>query len=273
MGRVGVEEAATVRAQHLDRLLRGDRPLRDELLEPLDASHLGVGVEVLWHALPDEEERKDDADRQQDVEDAARQIHPEVAEVPPAAPREPTDDRDRQHDADGGGGEVVEGETSHLRQIAHRGLATVVLPVGVRREADGGVEGQHRVHRHLPLRIERQESSGARSNAVEQQHAGRAEEQHRDGVDLPVLLALLVHTAHPVDDALDGPQHWREPGAPSREDRGEVQPHRLGDEQQQEKIDGDLRDAVERKRHLMTWLSIPVSTPYQFLSPGTRSRI
>lgn len=35
--RVGVEEAATVGAKHLDRFLRGDRPLRDGLREALDA--------------------------------------------------------------------------------------------------------------------------------------------------------------------------------------------------------------------------------------------
>ncbi len=57
-------------------------PCAMSLLEPLDARHLGVGVEVLRHALPDEEEREDDADRQQDVEHAARQVHPEVAQMP-----------------------------------------------------------------------------------------------------------------------------------------------------------------------------------------------
>ena len=55
--RVGVEEAAAVGAQHLDRELRGDRPLGDRLLAALERRGSDVGVEVLRHALPDVEQR------------------------------------------------------------------------------------------------------------------------------------------------------------------------------------------------------------------------
>jgi hypothetical protein len=97
-------------------------------------------------------------------------------------------------------------------------------------------------------------------SGIEQEHARRAEKQHGDGVNLPVLLALLVHAAHPIDGALDRAEHRREPGASSVEDCVEIQAHRLGDEQQQKKIDGDLCGAVESKGHLLTWLSILVLT-------------
>ena len=50
--------------------------------------------------------------------------------------------RNGQHDAHGRGTEVVIGEAGHLREIAHRGLAAVVLPVGIGGEGSGGVEGE-----------------------------------------------------------------------------------------------------------------------------------
>ena len=80
MRRVGVEEAAAVGAELLDGVLRGDRPLRDDLLGAFQRRRLGVGVEVLRHAADDQHQRDDDRERQQDVEHAAGQIDPEVAD-------------------------------------------------------------------------------------------------------------------------------------------------------------------------------------------------
>ena len=50
--------------------------------------------------------------------------------------------RERERDADAGGRrrEVVPRQPRHLRQVAHRRLARVRLPVGVGGEAGGGVE-------------------------------------------------------------------------------------------------------------------------------------
>ena len=77
---IGVEEAAAVGAEHLDRDLRGDRADRDGLLGAFERRRLDIGAERLRHALPDQEQRVDDADRQQDVERAARDIDPEIAD-------------------------------------------------------------------------------------------------------------------------------------------------------------------------------------------------
>ncbi len=55
-----------------------------------------------------------------------------------------------------GGNEIVHGEAEHLSEMAHRGLAAVVLPVGVGDEADGGVEREVGRDRVEPARIERQ---------------------------------------------------------------------------------------------------------------------
>ena len=80
MGGVGVEEAAAIGAELLDRYLRGDRALRDRLLGAFERRRVDVGAEVLRHALPDQAQRDDDRQRQQHVERAARQIDPEIAD-------------------------------------------------------------------------------------------------------------------------------------------------------------------------------------------------
>ena len=48
------------------------------------------------------------------------------------------------------------GQPEHLRQIAQRAFAAVVLPVGVGEKAGRGVEREIRRHRRHVLRIERQ---------------------------------------------------------------------------------------------------------------------
>ena len=81
--------------------------------------------------------------RQQDVERAARQVDPEVADglgrccrAKPRIKRHQHGHARRRRD------EVLHGQAQHLRQVAHRRLAAVALPVGVGGEADGGVERQ-----------------------------------------------------------------------------------------------------------------------------------
>ena len=56
-------------------------PLGDRLRGALDRHRVGGAVQVLDDALRDEEQRADDRDRQQDVEEAAREVDPEVAEL------------------------------------------------------------------------------------------------------------------------------------------------------------------------------------------------
>ncbi len=77
---VGVEEAAAVGAEHLDRHLARDGPERDRLLGAFERRRLGIGTERLRDALPHEEQRVDGAERQQHVERAAGEVDPEGAE-------------------------------------------------------------------------------------------------------------------------------------------------------------------------------------------------
>ena len=154
VGGVGVEEPATVGAQHLDGFLSRHRPLGDRLLCALQRVSHGVGAQVMRRTLPDQEESIEEADGQQNVDDAAHQVDPERADALAASPREATYQGYRPDDAGRRGEEVVDGQTRHLGQVAHGGLAAVVLPVGVGSEAGGGIPGQERGHIREVLGVE-----------------------------------------------------------------------------------------------------------------------
>ena len=168
---VGVHEAAAVGAEHLDRHLRGHRPLGDGLslnalrlrhrvpLGILDGfagivllGHVGrvgvqdlgclIGFEVLDHALRHQEHGIDDADGQQHVQGDAHDIGPEVADGLGGVPGDAAHQSRRHRDPHRGGDEVVEGQPDHLGKVRGRGFPAVALPVGVGREAHRRVEGQ-----------------------------------------------------------------------------------------------------------------------------------
>ena len=93
-------------------------------------------------------------------------------------PRDAAHQRRGDGDAHRGGGEVVDRQRHHLREIGHRGFAAVALPVGVGGEADGGVERQvRRLSAASPCGF-----SGSRclqpQNRVGEQTTHQAEEQH-----------------------------------------------------------------------------------------------
>ena len=71
-----------------------------------------------------------------DVERDAGQVDPEIAERLRGRAREAAHEREGHGEAGRGGDEIVDGEAEHLSQMAHRGLAAIVLPVGVGDEAD-----------------------------------------------------------------------------------------------------------------------------------------
>ena len=77
---IGVEEAAAIGAEHLDRDLRSDRADGDGLLGAFQRRRIDIGAERLRHALPDQEQRRDDADRHENVERAAGDIDPEITD-------------------------------------------------------------------------------------------------------------------------------------------------------------------------------------------------
>ena len=130
----------------------------------------------------------------QDVERAACDIDPEIADRLRRGAREAADEHDRQHDAGRRRQEVLVREAEHLREVRHRALAAVVLPVGVGDEADRGIEGEIGRHGRLLGRVERQRRLQTHHD-VEDEKAADVEQQHGDRVGEPTLLALLVDAA------------------------------------------------------------------------------
>ena len=128
----------------------------------------------------------------------------------------------------------------HLREIGHGGFAAVALPVGVGGEAHGGVERQVRAQRAEALRIERQQMLQPQDR-VGEQAAHQAEQQHGEGVLLPVLLLVRLHAHQPIGEPLQRPEHRVEPGpAIGIEHPHEIKPHRLGDQRRARRRRGQV---------------------------------
>ena len=207
---IRIEEAAAVGAQMLDHHLRGDGALRDGLLGAFERRRVDISAEILRHALPDEHDRTDDADRHQHIERAARDIDPEVAHRLCRRTGKAADQRDRNHDAGRPRQKVLVREAEHLHEIRQRALTTVVLPVGVSDEADGGIESKVGRHRRLFGWIERQnrlEAHQGIEEPVKDEEAANMEEQHGDRICQPMLFAFLVDAAGPIERRFHRPQH------------------------------------------------------------------
>ena len=242
MRRVGIEESASVRAEHLDDFLRSNRPLGDELLSAFKSSDLGVGAQILRHALPHEEQPNHNRDGQEHIKRAAGHIDPEIADGIGVPPREAPDQRKRKRDAGCGGKEVVHREPGHLHEIAHGRFGHVGLPVRIGDKADRGVEGEVGRDRSLPLRVERQRSLKPLQR-IERHEPGHAEEQHGNGIGEPALLLFFVDAADPVKRPLDGPQRPVKRHPLAAEHAVHIPAERLGDENDNERIECDLHPA------------------------------
>src|SRR5712692_10903790 len=111
---VSIEESAPIRAEFFDHLLRRYRPLRDYPLCDslrrglavragylhslrLSEFHSGIRFEVLDDSLRNQHERARQANWQQNPEQAASRVHPEVSELVGFTARDASNDRDRQH--------------------------------------------------------------------------------------------------------------------------------------------------------------------------------
>ena len=115
------------------------------------------------------------------------------------AAHEAADQRDQHGDAGRRRQEVLHGEPEHLRQIAHRRLAAVALPVRVRGEADRGVHRRIGADRAEALRIQRQPLLHALQE-VDDEKAGDVEHEHRQRVALPAHV-LVRHRCRRRDRA------------------------------------------------------------------------
>ena len=149
--------------------------------------------------------RDDDAQREQDPHHAAHEVDPEVADGGRAATGQAADQGDGHAEADGGGHEVLHRQARHLREVAHRVLAGVVLPVRVGHEADRRVERERLGHRADVGGVEGQGPLEA-LQGVEHEHRHPAEGEEGVGVGAPALLAVGVDAAQAVDRAARSPR-------------------------------------------------------------------
>ncbi len=174
MGRVGVEEAAAVRAEHLDRDLARHGAQRDRLLGALERRRIDIRRRASAECRSRPGTARRDADRQQHVERATREVDPERTDGRGRSARETADERHGERDAGRGRQEVLVRQPQHLREVGQRALAAVVLPVRVGDEARRRVEGEIRRHGALAGGIERQ-SALEPQNGVEDQKAANVE--------------------------------------------------------------------------------------------------
>ena len=159
-------------------------------------------LQRLRDAERDEDQRDDDGERQVEIERRARQIDPEIADGLGSAARDAPDDRDHDRRRDRRIEEVVRGEAEHLRQMAHRRLAAIGLPVGVGDEADGRVEREIRRDGVEPLRVQGKHVLQPHQG-VEEDEAAAGEGQHAKRIGDPSLLDRGVHPREPIKPALD----------------------------------------------------------------------
>ena len=108
----------------------------------VDDRDLVVRLEVLHHALRDEEQRADDRRSAAAPRATRAPCRPRSCRACPLLLGDAADEGDRHRDADRRRHEVVIRQPGHLREIAHGRFAAVGLPVRVRRERHGGVERQ-----------------------------------------------------------------------------------------------------------------------------------
>ncbi len=252
MRRVDVEEAAAVGAELLDRDLRGRRPHGQRLLgdrravgvgRGLDEGHRLIRFEVLHHALRDQRERQHERQGQQDVERAAREVHPEVADVRAGAIPEAPEQRHEDRHPAGRRDEVLHRQRSHLGEVAHGGLATVALPVGVGREAHRRVERRVRRDRPQPLRVEWQDPLRALQQVHDQQ-AEKVEHHHRDGVRLPGHSDGRIDTAHAIGEPLDRPEDPRDPRRLAVIDARHERAEGFREREEDDEVEDELQESV-----------------------------
>ena len=161
--RVGVEGAAAVRAELLDRLLARERPAGDRLRRrPASVSRLGEAVEALDHALARRARARARSTaaagsasmprvrstQKLPIVSLRRRVMPRTSATATAMPTAAET-------------KFCTARPAHLREVAHRRLAGVVLPVRVRDEADGGVEGERRRDARHAGRVEEERALDA----------------------------------------------------------------------------------------------------------------
>src|SRR5882757_4275789 len=218
MRRVRVEEAAAVGAELLDDLLAGHRPAGDE------------------------DDRKDDADRQQNADNRAGQIDPEVAQLVGLVSGKAAYQGNSDRDTDRGRHKVLHGQAGHLHQIARSGLTGIGLPVRVRGEAGSRVERLIRLH--VGEAQAQEEMVLYPQEEIEKEYGYRGEREHAAQVRTPRLLVISVHPAESV----------HRPFGPQMTGRGERPRHVVTERLVRQDERDDQQNEEKEDRHTRTHL-------------------
>ncbi len=206
---IRVEKTAAIRAQHLDRELRGNRSAGDGLGAAFEGCRADRAVEGLRHSLPHQEQGRNQRDRQQHIQGRPGQIDPEVPDRFGTSAGKAADQGDRDRNAGRSRQKHLDRDPHHLCEIAERALAAIGLPARVGDKADRGVEREVGADRSQALRVQRQQILQP-LQYIKDDHARQIERQQRQGVSKPALLGAPVDPGEPVDAALDRLQHGRE---------------------------------------------------------------
>ena len=154
---------------------------------------------------------------------------------------ESTNHGDSDSNAGGGRHEVVRGEREHLREIAHRRFAAVILPVGVCREADRGVKGKPAVDGRLTIGVMNGRCAMQAKDEVRDDDAGQGEQHHHTEVAQPVLLLVLAHAAQLVN----GLFHRTRDGQKEKRARRQTPcSHVVAEERHDRRDDCEKRDTI-----------------------------
>ncbi len=212
---------------------------------------LVIGTEVLHHPLRDQQQRINQAPRQQHPQSSARSIDPKVTQRLRLSPRDAPDQCHCQRDPDRCGKEVMVGQSEHLRQIAHRHLWHIRLPVRVRRKRYSSIKRKIRGHRGEMLRIERQQVLQP-FDRVRRKQRDQAEEQRHNCIFCPRHLAGLIDPRQTIDKPLDRPKDAIGPGPFPLKDTRHIHTQGLGAKQYQCKEEENLKPAVRRHvKHIL----------------------
>ena len=243
MGGIGIEEAAAIGADLLDRLLARHRSDDQGLVRPLQRGDVDVLGEGLGHALDRQHHRHHHGQGQEHVEADPHHVPPEVAE--PLAPvgGEGPGQRADNGDAGGPGQEVLYGQADHLREVRHGRLAGIGLPVGVGDEADRGVERQVRRQPRQLQRIERQHPL-QHQHRIEQDKARDVEGQQGRGVAEPGLRGRGLRPGQGQDRPLHRSQERVQGRGSALQHAGQMDAERPGDGHGEDERQGDFRPAL-----------------------------
>src|ERR1700719_755407 len=147
MSRVCVEETAAIRAQHLDGKLRSQGALSDRLARTFQSLDCLIRFEVLNATLRNKKQSGENTNWKQDVERPTSDINPEISYGLRGVPCESANQRNGHGHSRRRGDKVLNGQGSHLDEIADGSLRSIGLPIRIGHEADGGIEGQVGGHR------------------------------------------------------------------------------------------------------------------------------